>query len=358
MKPLTQTPEIKKREFGRLPDGRMVHEYILDNGAGITLGVLNLGGIVTAIHAPDRNGHQANLVLGFDSLLPYVENKLYFGIIAGRYANRIAGGRFEIDGEAYQLDTNDGPNTLHGGLFGFGTQWWDIKPEAASDEGISLQLSRVSEDGESGFPGQLTVVVRYTLTKKNAWRIDYSATTDHNTVVNLTQHAYFNLAGSGSALEQRLTIAASRFLPVNKLKIPMNIANVGGTAFDFRSPMRIGERIRNPDPQLRTTGGYDHNWVLDRPHADEVVFAARLEDDISGRIMEIETTEPGLQFYSGNSLDGSHVGLGGAPYWQGDGICLETQHFPDSPNRQEFPSTILRPGEVFASKTIYRFSAL
>ena len=358
MEPPIQDLEIRKREFGELPDGRTVYEYILDNGADMTVSVLNLGGIVSAIHTPDRNGRQANVVLGFDTLPPYVEQNPYFGIVAGRYANRIAGGRFEIDGETYYLDTNDGPNTLHGGPLGFGTQWWDIEPEPTSAQGVSLRLSRVSEHGDSGFPGRLAVVVRYTLTKNNSWCIDYKATTDRNTVVNFTNHSYFNLAGSGSALMHRLTIAASRFLPVNNLLIPLNLTDVDGTAFDFRSPTYIGERIRTPDAQLAITRGYDHNWVLDRPNPNEIAFAARLEDKISGRIMEIETTEPGLQFYSGNSLDGSHIGRGGIAHQQGDGICLETQHFPDSPNRPEFPSTILRPGEVFTSKTIYRFSAL
>lgn len=349
-------PSIRCREFGRLPDGRVVHDYALANGAGMTLSAINLGGIITSIHVPDRRGHRDNVVLGFDTLADYVERNPYFGVIAGRYANRIAGGRFELDGAVHQLDINDGPNTLHGGARGFGTRWWDITPELSTAQGVALRLEYTSEHGEAGFPGRLAVTVRYTLTTVNEWRVDFRATTDPATVVNLTQHAYFNLAGSGSALDHRLTIAASRYLPVDRHLIPLGLAEVAGTPFDFRAPTRIAERIRHADPQLALARGYDHSWVLDRPSPHGLTFAARLEDETSGRILEIATTEPGLQFYSGNFLDGSLIGSGGALYRQGDAVCLETQHFPNSPNRPEFPSTVLRPGAGFVSTTLYRFS--
>ena len=347
---------ISRREFGRLADGRLVHEYTLDNGAGLSLTAINLGGIVTALRVPDRYGQIDNVVLGFASLADYEARNPHFGTIVGRYANRIAKGHLAIDGEYFQLNVNDGVNTLHGGLGGFGTRWWHITPQtAASDGSVALELSYLSEHGEQGYPGQMRVQVRYTLTSRNAWRIDYRATCDRTTVVNLTHHDYFNLAGSGSALNHQLIVASSRYCLIDVGLIPEGVANVTGTPFDFRKEIRIGDRIQASDMQLARAHGYDHNWLLDSVDQPGLRFAARLTDPSSGRVMEIETTEPGLQFYSGNFLDGSLIGTAGQTYRQGDGLCLETQHYPDSPNHPEFPSTELRPGEVYSSTTVHRF---
>lgn len=349
---------ITRHEFGRLPDGRAVDEYTLDNGAGLTLSAINLGGIVTAIRVPDRRGQLDNVVLGFATLADYVERNPHFGTIVGRYANRIAAGRFVLDGEAYQLVVNDWPNTLHGGAHGFGTRWWDATPRPVETDGsVALDLRYTSEDGEEGFPGRIEVSVRYTLNASNEWRIDYRAITDRATFVNLSHHDYFNLAGAGTALDHRLTIAASRYTPVDRHLVPTGVTEVAGTPFDFRRPTRIADRIRHGALQLALARGYDHNWILDRSSSGTPSFAARLEEETSGRVLEIETTEPALQFYSGNFLDGSLVGTVGQLYRQGDGLCLETQHFPDSPNHREFPSTELRPGEVFTSSTVHRFNA-
>ena len=367
MGPATTEPRagIRQRHFGTLPDGRSVHEYTLDNGRGMGLNAIDLGGIVTALHVPDRHGHTANVVLGFDALADYVERNPHFGTIVGRYANRIAGARFVLDGEAHTLPANDGPNILHGGAKGFGTRWWNVTPEPqATDGNVALLLQRTSADGEEGFPGALHVAVRYTLTQKQEWRVDYRATCDRATVVNLSHHAYFNLAGSGTALGHRLTLAASRYTSIDRHLIPVAVVDVEGTAFDFREGRRIDERIRNIDPQLALARGYDHNWLLDRgsDHAGdreraklEPRFAARLEDEASGRFLERETTEPAMQFYSGNFPDGSLPGSNGTLLRQGDGVCLEPQHCPDAPNRADFESTVLRPGEVYSSSTVYRF---
>ena len=339
-----------------MPDGRAVHEYTLDNGRGMTLGAINLGGIVTSIRVPDRNGHVANVVLGFADLADYLERNPNFGVIVGRFANRIAAGRFTLDGALHQLDLNDGRTSLHGGVRGFGTQWWSIAELAAAANGdVGLELHYSSADGEGGYPGQLDVSVSYTLTPQNEWRIDYRATSDRATVVNLTHHDYFNLAGSGSALGHRLYIAASRYLAVDRDLIPIQAEAVDQTPFDFRRSTQVAERIRHGVPQLALALGYDQCFILDRDRDDGLVFAARLSDDLFGRWLEIDTTEPAVQFYSGNRLDGSLIGHQGALYRQGDGLALEPQHFPDSPNRPDFPSTVLRPGETFFSSTRYRF---
>lgn len=353
---MTRPPAIRQREFGTLPDGQVVHEYLLDNGAGMVLRAINLGGIVTALHVPDRHGHSANVVLGFAALADYVERNPHFGTIVGRCANRIAGGRFMLDGELHALARNDGANTLHGGADGFGTRWWQATPLAPDAQGqVALELAYTSADGEEGFPGRLHANVRYTLTPNNEWHIDYRATCSRPTVVNLTHHDYFNLAGSGSALGQRLTLQASQFTAINREWIPTALQSVAGTPFDFRQATHIDERIRANDEQLRLAQGYDHSWVLDRP-GPGLHFAARLQDDMSGRVMEIHTTEPAVQFYSGNFLNGSLAGSGGQLYRQGDGICLEPQHHPDAPNRPDFPSVVLRPGQVYSSRSVYRFS--
>ena len=345
------------RAFGVLPDGREVIEHTLDNGRGLVLKAINLGGIVTSLCCPDREGRSANVVLGFDNLVDYVERNPNFGTLVGRYANRICEGRFALDGNLVVLARNDGAHALHGGPTGFGKRWWSIEPRPATDDGsVALALTRSSEDGEEGYPGRLDVEVTYTLTPADEWRIDYRATTSRATVVNLTHHAYWNLAGAGTGLDHELTLNASRFLPVDTGLIPTGIAEVAGTPFDFREPTPIGARIRSGDPQLMRARGYDHCLVLDRAGANGLVKAARLCEPRSGRVLEIETTQPGVQFYSGNFLDGRLRGSGGQAYRQGDGVCLETQHFPDSPNHPEFPSTVLRPGETFQSTTVHRFS--
>ena len=353
-------PTIIRREFGCLKDGRAVHEYTLDNGVGLSLNVINLGGIVTAVRVPDRHGHIDNVVLGFASLADYEMRNPHFGTIVGRYANRIDKGHLVLDGENFQLTVNEGIHALHGGPGGFGTRWWHITPLAASNDGsVALELSYVSEHGEQGYPGQMRVKVRYTLTSSNEWRIDYCATCNRTTVVNLTHHDYFNLAGSGSALDHQLIICASRYCAIDSGLIPEGVVDVVGTPFDFREAMRIGDRIRTGDEQLVRAHGYDHNWLLDPVDPGEqrgMHCAARLTDPFSGRLMEITTTEPGLQFYSGNFLDGSLIGTTSQTYRQGDGLCLETQHYPDSPNHPEFPSTKLRPGKVYSSTTVHRFS--
>ena len=349
---------IRRRVFGHMPDGRAVHEYTLDDGRGMTIGVINLGGIVTSIRVPDRAGQMDNVVLGFSGLTDYLQRNPNFGVIVGRYANRIAGGRFVLDGAAHQLDLNEPPNSLHGGAHGFGKQWWEIA-ELACDEPdtVGLQLRRTSADREGGYPGRLDVSVSYRLSARNTLRIDYRATTDRATVVNLTHHDYFNLAGGGSALDHHLRIAASRYLAVDGDMIPIDMAAVDATPFDFRQSTRVADRIRDGAPQLGVAGGYDHCMVLDRTTADAqgLAFAARLEHTGSGRWLEIDTTEPGLQFYSGNKLGGRLRGSSGRLYRQGDGLCLEPQHFPDAPNRPDFPSTVLRPGATFESATVYRF---
>ncbi|APW37847.1 galactose mutarotase [Rhodoferax koreense] len=351
-------PRITVQEFGRLPGGRVVSEYTLDNGRGLRLSAMQYGGIVTELQVPDREGRNGNVVLGLPSLVDYLERNPHFGTIVGRYGNRIAGGRFQLDGETFQLPLNDGPNALHGGPRGFGAQWWDIAPvEADADGRIGLELTRTSADGEEAYPGRLGLTVRYSLGLDQSWRIDYRAETDRPTVLNLTHHDYFNLAGGGSVLDHELQLFAGRYTPVDATLIPTGIADVAGTPFDFRQPRRIGERIREPHEQLVRARGYDHNWVLDRTAGDAgLARAARLSHAASGRVMEVFTTEPGVQFYSGNFLDGTLVGRSGQAVRQGDGLCLETQHFPDSPNRPEFPSTVLRPGQVFESSTVHRFS--
>lgn len=315
-------------------------------GGRLSLSVIAMGGIVTALRVPDRQGRGANVLLSLPSLEDYARPHPHLGTLVGRYANRIAGGRFSIDGETFRLPRNDGANTLHGGPRGFGQRPWTLVPVSASE----LELLLTSEDGDQGFPGRLDVRVRYTLTADDTWRIDYEARCDRPTVVNLSQHAYFNLAGGGSILDHRLAIAAQHYCTVDEGLIPAGIAPVADTPFDFREPTAIGARIAQPHPQLRHGRGYDHNWVLDGGAG--LRFAARLEDPASGRVMEVHTTEPGLQFYSGNFLDGSVGGLA-----HRSGLCLETQHFPDAPNRPDFPSTLLRPGETFRSRTEYRFIA-
>ena len=359
-----QACAVTRKPFGRMADGREVHEYTLAAG-GLELRAIEFGGIVTALRVPDRAGRPANVVLGLPTLEDYEQRNPHLGTIVGRYANRIAHGRFTLDGQAIELARNEGANTLHGGARGFGRRWWEISPEApAADGSVSLALRRVSDDGEEGFPGRLEVQVRYTLGPGAQWRIDYQACCDRATVVNLSHHDYFNLRGHGDVMAHRLLLPASHYCPVDESLIPLGIAPVADTPFDFRRPAAIGERIRAPHPQLLRARGYDHNWVLDadRPAlaaGDGLSLSARLEDPQSGRCMEIFSTEPGVQFYSGNFLDGSLTGSSGQALRQGDGLCLETQHFPDSPNREgAFPSTCLAAGQVFRSSTVHRFGCL
>ena len=347
------SPTITERDYGRLPDGRLVREYRLDNGRGLVLTALDWGGIVTGLWLPNAAGRSDNVVLSLANLDAYLAGaRSHLGVIAGRYANRIAGASFELDGARHDLVANDGPNCLHGGPVGFGATLWRGVPQApAADGSVSLLLSCESPDGEMGFPGTMNVAVRYTVAPDMSWRVDYEATADKPTVVNLTSHAYFNLAGaeSGSALDHRLTLHASRYTVPDASGIPLRHTEVSGTAFDFRSERTIGLGV-----------GYDHNWLLDHPLNGALHAAAQLSDPVSGRCMEILTTEPALQFYAGTWLDGLLNGPGGARYRRGAGVCLETQHNPDSPNRPvgpDWPSTVLRPGEVFRSATLHRFRA-
>ncbi|MEU9065394.1 aldose epimerase family protein [Streptomyces sp. NPDC048306] len=345
-----------KELFGRLADGTKVYRWSLENG-GTRMKVLSYGGVVQSLEIPDRRGRYANVSLGFDNLDDYVARSPHFGALIGRYGNRIAKGRFTLDGKEYQLSVNDGENSLHGGALGFDYRVWDVEPfTRGSDTGLVLHYTSV--DGEMGYPGTLRAKVTYTLTRRGDWRIDYEATTDKATVVNLTSHVYWNLAGEGSGTieDHELSIAASRFTPTDAGLIPTGeLARVSGTPFDFRRAKPIGRDIRDAHPQLVTAKGFDHNWVLDKGITDRPEHIATLRDHASGRTLRIATDQPGLQFYSGNFLDGTLPGPGGSLYRQGDALCLETQHFPDSPNHPSFPSTVLRPGQTYRTSTVHSF---
>jgi len=351
----TERIRTRTEPVGEL-DGAPVERWTLANDGGMTVAVLTYGGIVQTLEVPDRDGVPANVVLGLARLDDYLAgNPPYLGALIGRYANRIAGGAFTLDGRTHRLPVNNPPNSLHGGTEGFDKRVW-----TAAGTGDGVELAYTSPDGEMGYPGTLEVRARYTLTPGNELRIDYQATTDAPTHVNLTNHSYFNLAGeaAGTVEGHRLQLRAGRLTPTDATNIPTGgLAPVAGTAFDFTAPRAIGERIDDDDEQLRFGLGYDHNYVLDRPPGSEGALhpAARVTDPGSGRVLEVETTEPGLQLYSGNQLDGSLTGTGGAAYGPRAGLCLETQHFPDSPNQPGFPSTVLRPGEVYRSATVYRF---
>lgn len=353
----TEGPHVTRQPFGMTPTGEAVELVTLTNRHGIELRVMTYGAIIVSLKVPDRNGVPGDVVLGYDSLAGYLRASPYFGAVVGRYGNRIAGGRFTLDGAEYRLATNNGPNHLHGGVRGFDKVVWDVQP-FENDRGVGVILRHTSPDGDEGYPGTLQARVRYTLTDRNELVLDYAATTDKATPVNLTQHSYFNLAGSGTILGHVLMIAADHFTPVDSTLIPTGaIAPVAGTPFDFRTAAPIGARIGEENEQLRFGGGYDHNFVLTRPDTG-LALAARLVDSVSGRTLEIRTTEPGLQFYSGNFLDGSITGKGGTVYRHRSGLCLETQHFPDSPNHPAFPSTILRPGQVYRTRTVWTFGTL
>jgi aldose 1-epimerase len=339
-----------------------MEQFTLANRNGIDVTILSYGAIVQSVLAPDRNGKLGNVVLGFHNLDDYLTRNPFFGAVAGRYANRIARGRFTLDGETFTLPVNDGPNCLHGGLRGFDKVEY-VAEEITSADGPGVKLSRVSPDGEEGFPGTLTYAITYTLTD-DTLRIDYEATTDRPTIINLTNHSYFNLTGegSGSILDHELVLNASRFTPVDETMIPTGaIAPVAGTPFDFTIPKLIGQDIRDGShPQIVAGRGYDHNFVIDRPEGDSasLTLVARATDPASGRVLTVHSTQPGVQFYTGNFLDGTLSGYSDRVYRQGDGFCLETQHFPDSPNHPNFPTTILRPGETFRSTTTWSFSTI
>ena len=343
------------RHFGTTAEGKTVEEVTLGAASGLEVKLITFGGILTSISVPDRNGNFANVALGFDSLAKYEAEHPYFGAITGRYANRIAGGKFELDGVAYHLFKQDGVNSLHGGAVGFDKRIWSARRDASG-----AALAYLSPDGEEGYPGNLDVKVRYSLNADNVLRIDYSAATDAPTVLNLTNHSYFNLMGEGEGAiyDHILTVNADSYTPTDAKQIPTgDIAAVAGTPFDFRLPKAIGPGQRSAHPQIIMAKGYDHNFVLNRGGLaeGELGFAARVYEPRSGRVMEVWTTEPGIQFYAGNVLDTTLVGASGRLYRQSDGLALETQHFPDSPNQPGFPSTVLRPGERFESTTEYRF---
>lgn len=343
---------VTQRPFGQLPNGRTVTEYTLSNDHGIRVSILDYGGIVRVLEAPDRAGKIADLVLGFDTLDGYLERHPYFGAVVGRYAGRIARGRLLLDGTTFSLETNNGENHLHGGQRGFDRAVWSA---TVSESPARLVLEHVSPDGDEGYPGELSVQVTYTLSE-DSLHVEYRATTDAPTVVNLTQHTYFNLTGRGGTdvLRHELQVLADSILELGEGSIPTGSRlPVSGTAFDFREPKTIGRGIGDPHPQLLLANGYDHNWVLNGNHSEPVIA---LSDPDSGRRLEVITTQPGVQIYTANYLDGSIVGKRGERYAKHAGVALETQHFPDAPNHPKFPSTVLRPGDTFRSQTQFRFS--
>ena len=345
------------RAYGKMPDGTPIELFVLSNTNGMRAEIITYGGTVVSLTAPDRNGRYADVVLGMAGLQGYLGQTAYLGAIIGRYGNRIGQAQFTLEGKVCRLPRNNGEHTLHGGQHGFNKRVW-APGKVSTAEGEGLVLTYLSEDGEEGFPGNLLVKVVYVVSPENELRIDYTATTDQPTVVNLTNHSYFNLAGQGEGdiLQHRVAISADRFTPVNAGLIPTGeIRTVRGTPFDFTKATAIGARIDQPDEQLRFGNGYDHNWVL--PAGSGLSKAAEVYEPRTGRILEVWTTEPGLQFYTGNFLDGSIRGKGGRVYGPRSGFCLETQHFPDSPNKPSFPSTELKPGLTYHTTTVYRFTA-
>jgi aldose 1-epimerase len=349
----------KRETFGTMPDGQPVEAVVLTNAHGLSARVIAYGASLQSLRVPDRDGHVADIVLGYPSLKGYLEKPQYFGATVGRYANRIAKGRFVLDGHTYQVPVNDGPNSLHGGTRGFDKVLWTITAVSHDADKASVTLTYVSPDGDMGYPGKLSVTAVYTLDDQDQLSIRYGATTDKPTIVNLSNHTYWNLAGegSGSVMDQRLTIAADAFLPIDATSIPTGqLRKVEGTPFDFRQPKPIGRDIRTADPQLLNGRGYDHNWVVSRTPAPAPRMVARVEDPHSGRVLTLSSDQPGLQFYSGNFLDGTTVGTGGHVYRQGDAFVLEPQLYPDTPNQPSFGSARLDPGHEYRNQIVYRFT--
>jgi aldose 1-epimerase len=352
----TAPAHVTKSAFGTTPSGQAVSLYTLTNANGIELRTMDYGGIITSLRTPDRNNAFADIVLGYDSLAGYLKTTPYFGALVGRYANRIAKGHFTLDGKTYTLAVNNGKNALHGGLVGFDKVVWQAQSFDSAGK-VGVVFTYTSKDGEEGYPGTLQARVSYTLDDRNQLTIDYGATTDRATPVNLTNHSYFNLAGAGSGdiLTHEITIDADRYTPVDSTLIPTGtLQPVAGTPFDLRKPTAIGAHIAEPDAQLTIAGGYDHNFVLNRS-GEGITHAAHVVDPSSGRTLDVATTQPGIQFYTGNFLDGTITGKGGKVYARRFGFCLETQHYPDSPNQPTFPTTILKPGQTYHSQTVFTF---
>ncbi|MEI8290108.1 MAG: aldose epimerase family protein [Verrucomicrobiota bacterium] len=351
---------ISKANFGKLPDGKLVDIYTLRNSKGTEARIITYGGIVQSLKLADRNGKFDDIVLGYDDLAGYLSAKGYFGPLIGRYANRIGGAKFSLDGRTYTLAANNNGHSLHGGKQGFDKVVWQVAAAETGGNGPELKLTYLSPDGEEGFPGNLNVVAEYSLTEEDELRLKLSARTDRATVVNLTQHSFFNLRGQGNGdvLDHEVMIHAAKTTPVDKGLIPTGeFADVSGTPFDFRKPATIGSRINDSDPVLQYGSGYNHNWIIDKP-LGQYGLHARVVEHGSGRTMEVWSEEPGLQFYAGNSLDGSVKGKGGVAYQSHAGFCMEPQHYPDSPNKPQFPSVVLKPGETYHNIIIYKFSVL
>jgi aldose 1-epimerase len=350
---MSAATSVKKSDYGKMQDGSAVSLYTLTNAKGMEAKIITYGGILVSLKVPDRKGAMGDVVLGHDSLADYVaDTKTYFGALIGRYANRIGHARFKLDGVTYQLPKNDGDNSLHGGIMGFNRRLWTPREVPGG-----LELTYNSKDGEEGYPGNLKAVVTYSLTDDNRLRIHYTATTDKDTVVNLTNHSYWNLKGDGDILSNLLTLNADQFTPIDAGLIPTGeLKPVEGTPFDFRKPATPGSRINGSDPQLKRGHGYDQNWVLNKSGAG-LSLAARVEEPSTGRVMEVYTDQPGIQFYTGNFLDGTVKGKGGKPANQHAALCLETQHYPDTPNKPSFPSAELKPGQKYDTSTEFRFSA-
>ncbi|HWI55819.1 MAG TPA: aldose epimerase family protein [Bacillota bacterium] len=353
---VSSAPEhLTRKPFGHTKEGTPVDIYTLRNANGAEARICNYGGLVVSLKVPDKNGKLGDVVLGYDNLEGYLKETPYFGALIGRYGNRIAKGQFTLDGRQYTLATNNFPNSLHGGVKGFDKVIW-LPKFRVTPEGPALELTYLSHDGEEGYPANLSVTAVYTLTHDNALKLEYTATTDRDTVLNLTQHSYFNLAGKGTILDHVVMIPADKFTPVDSTLIPTGeLKPVDGTPFDFRTATAIGARINQADEQLKFGGGYDHNWVITKP-LGKLTLMARVTEPTSGRIMEVLSTEPGLQFYSGNFLDGTITGKGGWTYQFRNGFCMEPQHYPDSPNKPEFPSVVLKPGQTYRNTIIYKFS--
>jgi len=350
---------IQKQQFGRTPEGHNVELYTLTNSNGLRAKIMTYGAIVVALDVPDRSGNLADITLGYDTLAEYIKANPYFGAVVGRYGNRIANGKFELNGIEYKLATNNGPNHLHGGIKGFDKVVWNAE-EVKTKQAVGLKLTYLSADGEEGYPGNLQCSVTYALMDNDELKISYEAQTDKPTPINLTHHSYFNLAGRGTSdiLNHEMTLNADAFTPVDEGLIPTGqLLPVKNTPMDFTAPTPIGARINQDYQQLKYGKGYDHNWVLNSNNDGSLALAARVYEPGSGRVMEIYTTEPGVQFYSGNFLDGSNVGKGGKVYKHRYGFCLETQHFPDSPNKPDFPSVILNPGQKYTHITVHSFYA-